>query len=422
MTNQITRNTIGGPVVYGDRKDDSADYEVEPKVAPVQPQPQPQRHGSAAVAPASANSPASVLLSVEPLEGEATRRQQKQQLSSQLSAGANRAGQTDGRSDKLSAIGSEVVITEDEDDARVYVTNATNKPFRIAALGGYDPEADFRDAAEELDSLADSPGGRARGSGAARRGDADNASKSNAPGNRGDEGDDDEESESSKVARRVEPSVPETPYPGMYEDASETDEVTFGQDDPYQTDLEAEMRAQQYDLVGKFAIDSNRADGRPSAALASTQAERNLEQGGESNESKSFNNDDGKSSPEEDEADIENDYRRFKPEARADRVPVGRPGERRDEDRDEGQWVNDGADEMDIPSQSHQNFILDKAARHDAQVRKAAEEEMEAKKQPAPEQEPDGEQAQSDGEQSQRMPNADYLENQPFGDDSSYNA
>lgn len=234
--------------------------------------------------------------------------------------------------DSLDSNSSDIVMTENDDYDRVYVTNATNKPFRIEALGGYDPEEDFADASRDIEELARHDNGH------------------------GGKGDSSNRKEELSNGRDITFNDPETDT--LFEDASETDEVTFSHDDPYQTDLEAEMRRQLYDQVS-----NTRPDPSASKLSETSQPDTNT----------------------------------------------------RREDDDEGGWVNDGVDDMDIPSQSHQNLVLEKAAQRDVAARRANEAQAGYDQaQPA-----EGGDQEGDGE-SQRMPNADYLKDDLKEDDSGY--
>lgn len=236
--------------------------------------------------------------------------------------------------DELNAKGSAIVKTEDDDMDPVYVTTMTDKPFKIDALGGFDPEEDFQDATRELDEPAKKSGNRKRSS---------------------------EEYQQIKDISFNDPEVDT-----LFNDASETDEVIFDQD-PYQTDLEAEMS-------GRSAIERPE-DGADEAAAA-------------------------------DEVEDNSARKKVAPKSNSD-------------DDSESDWVNDGVDDMDVPSQSYQDAVLEKAALNEA-ARRAAEEpnEDEARQQEQEQQEqpPQSEADQGDGE-SQRMPNADYLKNDLGGVD-----
>ena len=284
-------------------------------------------------------------------------------------------------SDGLVANDSAIVETEDDDFNPVYVTNDTRRPFRIEELGGFDPEEDFNDASQDIESNPRQTSGKRKSK--VKAGTTDES--------------DEIESESrptrQEVSQYTEGQAPQVSfnYPTsevLFEDASETDEITFGQDDPYQTDLEAEMRNQNYDQIGRFNAESvvdhknqNQINDQDDQLepRESTTTTRAREKGGES------------------------------------RILV--------DNDDEGGWVNDGVDDMDIPSQAHQNMILDKAAKRDALARRAAEEEAAANAEPAVvSKDGDGGQSEDEGE-GQRMPNTDYMKNDvPEADDDGYAA
>lgn len=287
----------------------------------------------------------------------------KQPSEKSIDQGKN-SGQTLAR-ESQDAKGSDVVATENDDFDRVYITNEANKPFKIEALGGYDPEEDFIDASRDIeDSIRFNPSGR-------RRGETPPASS-----HQGLE-------QQPQTTKDISFNDPEADT--LFEDASETDEITFGQDDPYQTDLEAEMRHQAYDKIGKFNVDPSAEELTPSV-------------------------------------DTNRDTQ--SPEA----TTHGNRRKERDDD-DEGGWVNDGVEDMDIPSQSHQNSVLEKAARRDDElVRRNAEAEADvAAAATAGKSQPTDNEAQEEEQdkesESQRMPNADYMKdalNEP--DDSGYRA
>lgn len=237
--------------------------------------------------------------------------------------------------DELNAKGSAIVRTEDDDMDPVYVTTMTNKPFKIDALGGFDPEEDFQDATRELDEPAKQKSGNRKRS-----------------------------SEEYQQIKDISFNDPEVDT--LFNDASETDEVIFDQD-PYQTDLEAEMS-------GRSAIE------RPEVGSDATAAA--------------------------DEAEDSSASEKVAPKSSSD-------------DDSESDWVNDGVDDMDVPSQSYQDAVLEKAARNEAARRAAEEPTEDYARQQEPEQQeqpPQSEADQGDGE-SQRMPNADYLKNDLGGVD-----
>lgn len=226
--------------------------------------------------------------------------------------------------DALDANGSEVVVTENDDMDKVYVTNLKNRRFKIPALGGYDPEEDFKHASEDIEK----PAARRRPTNSRRRNQQPSESR-------------------NKDISFNDPEADE-----LFNDASEVDEVTFAQDDPYQTDLEEEMKGQEYDKPGTVG-----------------QSKQLQEEESEPRTRQELANKD------------------------------------KDDDDSESAWVNDGVDDMDIPSQSHQDNVLDKAAKQEALARRAAEDEA-REAQAEAEGEPN---AKSNDESSQRMPNAEYL-------------
>lgn len=237
------------------------------------------------------------------------------------------------RQEALNANGSEIVATENDDMDRIYVTNVTNKPFKIAQLGGYDPEEDFQDASRDFEESADRHKSSSNGG---RR-----SSEEDAPQQIKDISFNDPEDET------------------LFNDASETDEVFFAHD-PYQTDLESELKGEQ---SPKEASDSSdNVSTRDSEAESRSMA---------------------KNHPTEDDS--------------------------------EGSWVNDGVEDMDIPSQSYQDAVLEKAAKQEASKR-AASENPDEETAPTQEGEPsqegesiqEGEPTNGDPD-NQRMPNADYL-------------
>lgn len=244
-----------------------------------------------------------------------------------------------GQPDSLKATGSEVVSTEDDDFDKVYVTKLNNQPFKIAALGGYDPEEDFNDASQDFEESTKTFDSKRKASRALDDGDADAGDGLAANGG--------QESQQRDISFN-------DPEPDMlFNDASETDEVTFGQDDPYQTDLEAEMHATSYDKPGKPTSKFYKAP-----------------------------NDDAHSKP----SSSHNKHSKI-------RAPVKYVND----DDSEGSWVNDGVEDMDIPSQSDQETVLAKAAKQEELARQAADAEN------------DPEAQQQDEPDNQRMANADYL-------------
>ena len=150
----------------------------------------------------------------------------------------------------------------------------------------------------------------------------------------------------------------------LFNDASETDEVIFAQD-PYQNDLEAELRG---DL--------------PASEQSS-------------------------STPEEDDQSNSQEQ----PSAQADssaEQPVARQQQTKEKkkkkqpnstDEDDGSWINDGVEDIDVPSQSYQNAVLEKAARREELAKQASPDESKQQHQQGEQEEPE----------NQRMPNADYL-------------
>lgn len=301
----------------------------------------------------------------------------------------------------LLANGSEVVQAEDEDMDRVYVTNMRNRRFRIPALGGYDPEEDFKSASRDIEKVERHPP-VSRHAKAAASSPMRKTSKTR--GHLGGFG-----GQKHSMQDQEEPGDEETPMPPgkdisfndpedeqLYNDASELDEVTFGPDD---LDLEAEMRRQEYDKVGKVGL-GQRID----------------------------SDDDGRASESNNQEPI---VRRRPPPPINTRRADGYDDP---DDNDESTWLNDGADEMEIPSQSHQDLVLDKAAKQEAQAKKTAKEagrqaqaeaeaaEAEAAEASAPDEATGGQQGQTDEEEnSQRMPSAAYLSNDLKMDDTDYN-
>lgn len=213
-----------------------------------------------------------------------------------------------------------VITTENEDLDRIYVTNLTDKPFKIDALGGYDPEEDFRDASKDLDE----------------------PTKFNAPlDEAGKEGGGKKKGEVVAQVKDIIFTDPETDT--LYNDASETDEVTFARDDP---DLEEADTTDSVDDGQVAKEDATSADDEPRKDKAIQKRQDN-------------------------------------------------------EDDSEGNWVNDGVEDMDIPSQSHQDRVLNKAAERQALAeRNAAADDGPQQQEQQPE---------SQDEESQRMPNADYM-------------
>lgn len=235
--------------------------------------------------------------------------------------------------DHIASNSSDIVLLRADDyDEPVYMTNLTDRPFRIAALGNFDPEEDFEHASRDIDN-----GGNDVATATSRRSSARSRRK--------------------HVRRKdsLRPKVDPFDELDNDPDASETDEVTFGQDDPYQTDLEAEMRDQAYDRIGRSSIEPRAgAEGDtyqrgPKGAIDPVDRQQQ----------ESISND-----SDSDDIDTAADQAKTYTPAKPRRQPQPRRGEY-DTDDSEGSWVNDGVDDMEIPSQAHQNMILDKAAQHD---------------------------------------------------------
>lgn len=255
-----------------------------------------------------------------------------------------------------------VLLRADDFNEPVYMTNRTDRPFRIAALGNFDPEADFEHASRELDrgDNVKATASNRRRSTVARNRKINSHRAQNQPSQRRSRGD------------VIDRSIDEMDNEPMSEDASETDEVTFGQDDPYQTDLEAEMRAQDYDRIGRFsaqATDENKKPyARPSLPTPSTTPAAPVEPVEQQEGVASVDND-------SDEIDTAaagaKSYTPAQPRRR-----ISQPSRDREFDSDdaEGSWVNDGADEMEVPSLAHQNMILEKAAQ--AEQKQLKEEQL----------------------------------------------
>lgn len=245
----------------------------------------------------------------------------------------------------LDAKESEIVATENDDMDRIYVTNVTNKPFKIAQLGGYDPEEDFQDASRDFEDSADRK--TLSSSGDRRNGEDD----------------------IPRQTKDISFNDPEDET--LFNDASETDEVFFA-NDPYQTDLEAELKGEQ------------------TPDQAASNSKDNTKSPGSRAESRSM-----------------------------------AKNHRPNEEDSEGSWVNDGVEDMEIPSQSYQDSVLEKAAKQDA-LRRGAGENPDEETVPAQEGEqyqegesnPEGEPTQGDPD-NQRMPNADYLKDMDDIDDGA---
>lgn len=137
----------------------------------------------------------------------------------------------------------------------------------------------------------------------------------------------------------------------LFEAASDSDEVTFSHD-PYQTDLEEELQ--------------------------SPQKSRNAEQ----------------------DDDAEDDAN-----------PASTNQRSVSEEDNEGSWINDGADEMEVPSQAHQDRLLKKAEEAELAKQRAAAEAESA---------PDSQQDESGAGDNQRMPNADYMKDDLKFDDDDF--
>lgn len=314
--------------------------------------------------------------------------------------------------DGLDAKGSHIVTTEDEDDDRVYITNATNRPFRIDALGGYDPEEDFIDASRDIE------GGSSAGPNGAQDGRGSSRSASRGSSSYARRGSTDEQQ--PQAARDI--SFNEDPEgETLFEDASETDEITFGQDDPHDTDLEAEMRRQAFDVVGRFNADGSARP--PSQSKHESSSGQATDRDGNAVGDVAIL---AGQSPESSPASSEGG-----PEIQQPEASTGGPKRARkshpssDYEDDEGNWVNDGVEDMDIPSQSHQDEVLEKAAKREEAKRRADEEaEEQAAEQQQPKESNNDETSPTEeagDSENQRMPNADYLKSDLRGfDDSAY--
>lgn len=233
---------------------------------------------------------------------------------------------------------SDVVATEDDDLDRVYVTKLINRPFKIPDLGGYDPEEDFKDASRDI-----------MNSGAKNQvGQSSNRRSTNT--NRRARNSKEPEVQQKDISFN-DPDADDI----LFNDASETDEVTFGQD-PYQEpdNLEEDLKR------GSNEAGEDADQSRDSPPESSQQSETSL-----------------------------------------------RPSKHHQRDDSDTDWVNDGVDDMDIPSQTHQDEVLDKAAKREAELARRNDEANGA------DQEEPG---------TQRMPNADYLkEDMPMDDQDDLN-
>lgn len=159
---------------------------------------------------------------------------------------------------------TKVVALENDDLDKVYVTNQTDKPFEIDALGGYNPEEDFQSASMDIEGqrMADIKHG----------------------------GDGREPAQATKDIVFNEPDA----NVSFNDDADETEAEDPNREDPNQIDFDAEMRQE-----------------------------------------------------------ARNKHRRYE--------PVLEESNNRDRDGDsEGGWVNDGVDDMDIPSQLEQDIAIRK--------------------------------------------------------------
>lgn len=303
-----------------------------------------------------------------------------------------------------------VVRLEDDEMDTVYVTNVTDKPFRIAALGGYDPEEDFRDASLDI---SDSESNSRTGSRSTRW----NARMQPASSLKDSVG---------QFSQDITFGDPEAD--SMFNDASETDEVTFDAgDDPYQTDLEAELHAQAYDQPGQVSQVTRRPSARThyheregatdvEVEIEPAYVKKNRRAGGSRRDRKTGQK----------LVNSEHNANRRKDDS--------------DDDESEGGWLNDGVDDMEIPSKRHQESVLKKAAlaaqaRHDEDGAKedgktgsGVEGGVDANQDPVAQEEPTKSEAidqpaqYAGDEGDQRMPNADYLRDDLKVDDLDYKA
>lgn len=287
----------------------------------------------------------------------------------------------------------QVAIAENDDMDRVYVTRSLNKPFKIDALGGYDPEQDFQEAERDLEDQQQQqnlwqPRRQKSAAASSNNNKRSRATPSRQPATNDMSFNDDADADT------------------MFNDASETDEITFGQDDPYQTDLEAEMRSQAYD--------------KPTPP-ASTHAP----------------------TPEA-PSHSDNYQNEEEPEVRIEPRKGLNSARKQIHDDSESNWINDGVDEMEIPTQSHQDKVLAKAAaraQHDGEDTPAAsaaiadksasdggnnngsdesgEENLrrESQSEEPPLGEPEAQNSDTMDSENQRMPNANYLGRSSLMDD-----
>lgn len=226
-----------------------------------------------------------------------------------------------------------VTTSEDDDLDKIYVTNQTNKPFKIKDLDNYDPEEDFQMASNDLEGPKDNERSSSKSS----------SSRSSSSSNQ--DPDQDSTGLTQEPSKDVVFSDPEAD--ALFNDASETDEVTFAADEP----------------------DWNDAP--------------------ESQEEAEVANDEGRREPERRESTRSNN-RRILIDTR-----------RSDDDTDDGSWVNDGVDDMEIPSSQEQERAIQKAAKEEEALERQRLAEAPSEEQP---------QAESgDDASDQRMPNADYL-------------
>lgn len=247
-----------------------------------------------------------------------------------------------------------VVAAEDEEMDKVYVTNRTDKPFRIDELGGYDPEEDFENASHDLDDTGASSRDSRKLSRAPGNGGEDSTASASDNGENGDGG--------TTVTKFNDPEVE-----ALFNDASETDE-TFASDEP------------------EWAEDKTPTKRRQATANADPDQDENDDE------------------PEENEAQQSEQTNQRQPDDR-----VGGSG--RGGDDDDTNWVNDGVDDMEIPSQSDQERAIQKATRHEeALARQRKQEEDEAAAERAAMAQPSEEQVQQQDDPTDvRMPNADYM-------------
>lgn len=263
--------------------------------------------------------------------------------SQELSQSTNNVPSRQRPPDPVVSNGSDIVLLRADDyDEPVYMTNLTDRPFRIAALGNFDPEEDFEHASRDIGNGGNGDNGVATAT--SRRSSAKSRRRHNRP---------------DSLRPKVDP-FDELDNDPMSEDASEQDEVTFGQDDPYQTDLEAEMRDQAYDKIGRSSIEPREGEG--------TNRPQSIGQSGPRGAIEPVDH------PQQQQESITNDNDSDDIETAADDAktytpakPIRQSPRRREYDSDdsEGSWVNDGIDDFEVPSQAHQNMILDKAAQNE---------------------------------------------------------